>query len=188
MCLDGLDASELGNWVHDITTRGPLAEVWSAFWYGDALQGLIHKLKYTGLKRIGPSLAQAVHRALDAEIDWSEFSLIIPVPLHKKRRRKRGFNQSEVIGEELGRLTGIPVESDQLQRVVNTQSQVGLDVVDRRKNVDGSFVHELAIDGESILLVDDLLTTGATAAACATALRSAGATKVSVITVATPKN
>ncbi len=187
-CLDSLEDSQLGNWADRLSTRGSLAGVWSAFWYDENLQDLIHRLKYSGLKKIGPSIAQAAHRALDFEIDWSEFSLIIPVPLHKKRQRKRGFNQSEVIGLELGALTGIQVESDQLVRIVDTVSQVGLDIKGRYNNVAGAFEYKLALDGGGILLVDDLLTTGATAAACAASLKEAGAAKVSVITIATPKN
>ncbi len=187
-CLDNLEDSQLGNWSDRVSTKGPLAAVWSAFWYEEALQDLIRRLKYSGRSKIAPSLAQAVYRALDFEIDWHEYGLLIPVPLHKRRRRKRGFNQASLIGTELSVLTGIPVETELLTRIVNTASQVGLDIEERRNNVHGSFASRAMPGGSSILLVDDLLTTGATAAACATALIEAGAEKVSVITVATPKN
>jgi ComF family protein len=187
-CLDNLEDSQLGNWSDRVSTKGPLTDVWSAFWYGEALQDLIHSLKYSGRKKIGPSLAQAVYRVLDFEINWNDFGMIIPVPLHKRRHRKRGFNQASVIGAELSVLTGIPVDTEMLARIINTPSQVGLDIEGRRKNMQGSFTSQVALDGGSILLVDDLLTTGATAAACASALIEGGAAKVSVITVATPKN
>ncbi|MFC1481493.1 ComF family protein [Candidatus Neomarinimicrobiota bacterium] len=187
-CLDNLEDSQLGNWSDRVSTKGSLSNVWSAFWYEEALQSLIHRLKYSGRRKIGPSLAQAVYRALDFEINWSEFGLIVPVPLHKRRKRKRGFNQASVIGEELSVLTGVPVNTEILTRIVNTPSQIGLDIEGRRTNVQGSFASRGPIDGGSILLVDDLLTTGATAAACASALIEAGAAEVSIITVATPKN
>jgi len=107
------------------------------------------------------------------------------MPLHWRRRLSRGFNQSDLLAAELSRLTGVPVLSG-VRRKRHTPPQSGLSQAGRRRNVTGSFdvPANAGVKDKRILLVDDVLTTGATASACAKALKRAGAMHVTAITVA----
>jgi ComF family protein len=112
---------------------------------------------------------------------------IVPVPLHPERERARGFNQAEIIGQELSRGTQIPLDTNSLYRTVHTRRhRAGMDAKSRRQTVEDAFTvrHPRAIENERILLVDDVFTTGATASACAAALLHAGAQSVLVLTLA----
>ncbi len=111
--------------------------------------------------------------------------IIVPVPLHKERRRHRGFNQAALLAHELSGPVGLPVDETTLVRHRATASQVGLDVEARRKNVRDAFrcsTHRLA--DRRVLLIDDICTTGSTLEACAVALREGGATRVNALTLA----
>lgn len=112
--------------------------------------------------------------------------LLVPVPLSRERRRERGFNQSELMARRLARLAGLRCYPAALIRRRETWSQAGLSREERERNVRGAFhvPDPHRINGRRILLLDDVLTTGATVAACAAALKKAGAATVSVITVA----
>lgn len=114
--------------------------------------------------------------------------LIVPVPLHWTRLVKRGFNQSALIGRALGEATGTPFDPLILKRVRRTPTQVGLSPVARRKNVRGAFAvapkKEAVLAGKRVLLVDDVLTTGATVEGCARTLKKAGATAIDIVTLA----
>lgn len=112
-------------------------------------------------------------------------TLVVPVPLGRLRQRQRGYNQTELITRPLAEMLGIRHNAKAMRRIHETASQVGLDVVQRRQNVQGAFqANEDAVDGQRVLLVDDLMTTGATIIACACALRTAGAKVVHALTVA----
>jgi ComF family protein len=117
------------------------------------------------------------------------FDAILPVPLHPKRQAERGYNQSALLARRLGRVVALPVREDVLRRVRSTPPQVGLDRAKRRENVAGAFAcppDHPALVGKTLLLVDDVCTVGATLAACAEALRAAGAREVWALTVARP--
>jgi ComF family protein len=107
------------------------------------------------------------------------------MPLYWRKRWQRGFNQSELLAREIGRRTNTPVENA-LRRVRNTSAQAGLTSAKRRLNVSGAFQarKRAAIDGRRVLLIDDVMTTGATAASCARALQRAGARQVTLLTLA----
>lgn len=115
-----------------------------------------------------------------------EYDLLVPVPLHPARLRWRGFNQSLLLARPLGRSWGVEVDPLVLRRARSTPPQVGLDESARRKNVRGAFRVAVpgSIRGRSILLVDDVLTTGATANECALTLRRSGARRVDVLVLA----
>jgi len=113
--------------------------------------------------------------------------LIIPVPLHPLRQRERGFNQALILAAETSRLSGIPLDEHSLARRAQTKMhRAGMDRKARRQSVDSAFAvrHTDLIDGKCVLLIDDVFTTGATASACAAALRDAGAAEVLVLTIA----
>jgi ComF family protein len=115
--------------------------------------------------------------------DWRP-TLVIPVPLSPKRRRRRGYNQADLVAGALAGMLGLPVRSDALSRERETPSQVGLDPAARRRNVEGAFrALRAEVEGQVVLLVDDLFTTGATLASCAQALRAAGSSEVYGLTV-----
>jgi ComF family protein len=111
------------------------------------------------------------------------FDVVAPVPLHWRRRWQRGFNQSELLARAVARRYGLPV-LDVLRRKRATPTQAGLSNARRRSNVAGAFTVRGAVSGRRILLVDDVMTTGATAAACAAALKRAGARHVAVLALA----
>lgn len=156
--------------------------------YDGELRELIHLLKYEQVlpaaRVLGEMLAQAI-----AKLDLTQRVLVIPVPLHGSKRRERGFNQAELIAHAaIKALPKAAVESSAktLVRVRPTISQIGLTRPQRRENMRGAFsvAHPSKVSGRSILLVDDVLTTGTTASECARVLRKAGAEKVWVATVA----
>jgi ComF family protein len=112
---------------------------------------------------------------------------ILPVPLHADREKERGFNQASVLAEVVGDLTGLPVLHQGLIRATHTERhRAGMDARARRESVEDAFnvSQPRLVAGENILLVDDVLTTGATVSACASSLRLAGATEVFVLTLA----
>lgn len=114
---------------------------------------------------------------------------IIPVPLHAEREQARGFNQAALIGRELSRVTALPFDELSLVRVKNViRHRAGMDAKGRRDTVAAAFhvTHPALIEGERILLVDDVFTTGATVSSCAATLIEAGATEVLVLTIARP--
>ena len=186
-CLEALSPTGLGPWLDEAAVREGLDEAWSAFWYDEAMQSLIHLLKYGGHRRVGGRLGEALFRPLEGEVPWDRFDTLAPVPLHRTKRRERGYNQSAILARALGKLSGLPVSERLVLRHRWTRSQTGLSVQERRTNVGGSFRATGPGGGRKVLLVDDVLTTGATASACAQALKAVGFGEVAVLTVATPQ-
>ena len=121
----------------------------------------------------------------------NDVTRLVPVPLHPERERERGFNQAAALGRALARLTGLPLDEQSLVRTVHTERhRAGMDARARRESVEDAFQvrRPRLIEGERILLVEDVFTTGATVSACAGALKDAGAQEVFVLVVARPLN
>lgn len=152
--------------------------------YDGELQKLIVLLKYNGIRPLAVTLAGWLALLLSQHPELKEVDAIVPVPLHARRQRARGFNQAELVAREVSRWTGLPVEADWLRRLKDTPSQTGLTPRQRQENVRGAFEANAKLDSGRILLLDDVCTTGATLNACARALRQAGAARVGAITVA----
>jgi len=152
--------------------------------YEGALRKLIHLFKYSGMKPLGKRLAGLLSRALPDE-GAEGFDVVVPMPLHWRRRWKRGFNQSKILARLVANERGVPM-LDAVKRVRATATQAGLTNSNRRKNVAGAFrvARKTQVAGKRILLVDDVMTTGATATACALALKRAGASSVTLLTLA----
>jgi ComF family protein len=150
--------------------------------YEGTLRKLIHLFKYS---RIAP-LAQPLGRMMAGALPRDErYDAIVPLPLHWLRRWGRGFNQSKLLAEELARRSGVPV-LEPVRRKRATSSQAGLSNSARRTNVRGAFEIKKPnqVAGRRILLVDDVMTTGATASACGQALKNAGAKYVALLALA----
>jgi ComF family protein len=143
---------------------------------------LIHLYKYGRIRTLSRPLASLLGRIAPPD---QSFDAIVPVPLHWRRQWQRGFNQSELLANGVAKRLGIP-SIKALRRVRPTQTQAGLSNAGRRKNVAAAFRirRRCSVKGKRILLIDDVMTTGSTAAACALALKRAGATKVVLLTIA----
>jgi ComF family protein len=154
--------------------------------YVGGLRVLIHELKFRGRRRVAARLAEAIVADGGSLGTLSTGGVLVPVPLHPRRRRERGFNQSEVLAEAIGRRAGLRVAPAALVRRKETLAQPGLSAAARRLNVAGAFAvrRPTQVFGRVVVLVDDVVTTGATARACALALRKAGAREVRLLTVA----
>ncbi|MGA4577493.1 ComF family protein [Limisphaera sp. VF-2] len=147
---------------------------------------VIHRYKYQEALWFEPFLARLLVRAAAGPVQREGWNAIVPVPLHPVRQRERGFNQAHRLAQWLGRATGLPVESGWLERSKPTSTQTVLSRDERQRNVREAFRvrRGAVVSGRRIILVDDVLTTGATTSACALALRRAGAAEVCVWTVA----
>jgi ComF family protein len=155
--------------------------------FAGPLRNAVHRLKYESDTPLARALAHLVSDALSADASWVAEDgtppVLVPVPLHSTKRRARGYNQSELLAHELGRLTSWRVDKG-LVRVKNTRSQVGLSADERASNVADAFEWQGGDVPERILLVDDVCTTGATLTQCALALRARGCEHVYAVTVA----
>lgn len=154
--------------------------------FGDVARDLIHALKYADRLDLAPPMARMMARA--GEDILAEAEALVPVPLHRLRLWRRRFNQSAALARTVGRVAGIPVRTNWLERRRATVPQVGLDRPARARNVQGAFaVPEMVkaeLRGRRLVLVDDVLTTGATLDACVKALLRAGAAQVDVLVFA----
>jgi ComF family protein len=150
------------------------------------VQNLLHALKYKGRQEVGVLLGKMTANELAAIGRFPPADLIVSVPLHKDRLLERGYNQSDAFARGLSEATNIPWSGEVLRRIRYTQSQTGKSKTERRKNVEGIFeaVEKDRVVGKSILLVDDVLTTGATLEASAEALIQGGCTTIYIMTIA----
>lgn len=155
--------------------------------YQGVLKDTILLFKYKKYKVLGKLLARIVYQGLKKDDRlWWGIEVIIPVPLHPAREKTRGFNQSRVLARELGEIVNIDIIEGVLVKPINVPPQTTLTAKERRKNIKGAFkVSDKAkIKDKTILLVDDVFTTGATIQECSTVLINAGAKEVRGITVA----
>ena len=167
-------------------THPPFHICRSATLFSGPVQELIHRFKYGHRVHLSQPLGLLTARALAAFCSEAAPDLIVPVPLHRKRLRQRGYNQSQLIGGVLAKQWKVPLEVRNLRRVRWTEPQTSLHAEDRRVNVRDAFAvrDPRRMEGKRVLLVDDVLTTGSTMRACAEALRQAGVTDVFAVTVA----
>jgi predicted amidophosphoribosyltransferase len=172
---------------------GALRTARSAVWLGDAARAAVHALKYRGFSRLAEDLADVMVRLLPAP---DAGTVLVPVPLGPRRRRTRGYNQSECVARALGRRWDRPVAPDLVVRRRETASQTALTPEAREANVAGAFGvtqgssggltaergSEVQAPGLTYMLVDDVLTTGVSLAAAARALERTGTVAVSAVT------
>jgi ComF family protein len=156
----------------------------SLFRFDAVIRTAIHELKYRNLKAISPCLAELLADYVRSNPLPGE--ALVSVPLHPRRLRERGYNQSSLLARELSRRIDLPVIEDCLIRVKQAQPQVrAVDVEERRRNVADAFVcRDENVRGKRIILIDDVCTSGATLESCAAALKNEGATSVWGLTLA----
>ena len=149
------------------------------------IRDVVHAMKY----KDRPEIAYQLGRQAALEMQYADFfdeiDVIVPIPLHPKRLRERGYNQSEYIARGISDVTGIPVDTTHVERVRNTPQQALQRGEDRMKNVEGAFAvnHPEQLYHKHILLVDDLITTGETARACLKAMKRCRGAQFSVFSL-----
>lgn len=160
----------------------PLSGCYAVYAHAGMARELIHLLKYAGDSALARLLGQAMAAYARPE---GGADAVLPVPMEARKRRRRGYNQAELLARAFALATGTPLETGLLLRTRETASQVGRSRAERLAAIRGAFTvpDEARVSGRSLWLVDDVLTTGATAIACAEALRGAGASRVTLVTV-----
>lgn len=153
---------------------------------GSKVQKLIHELKYRGKTDVGVTIGKMLGSALKTAPAFQGITAVVPVPLHPKKERQRGYNQSLFIAVGVAESLGVPYFQNALVRTLFTESQTKKSLFDRWKNVNTVFkvTEPEALQNQSILLVDDVITTGSTLESCAQVLLQVPQTKVSVATLA----
>jgi len=178
-CADDLNTIAIIPHAKEITGCD---EAWATGVHEGVLAESIYALKYESALSVGDLLSQRLIHML--ELRNLTFNTIIPVPLHTKKFQQRGYNQSTTLSRGLESHFKIPVVEEGLIRQRETQSQVGLGFEARQDNMSEAFIANCNdVEGKTILLVDDVMTTGATLSECAKALRQAGATQVFAVCV-----
>jgi len=157
-----------------------IARTRAAVVYGDLTRALAIRLKY-GRK---VAIARTMARYMGPLVRRSDDPVLVPVPLHRSRLWTRGFNQSALVAGELSRRLHLRSEPMALKRIKRTPALKGMSALQRRKTVSGAFTvrDAAAVAGKTVILIDDVLTTGSTAEACARTLQRAGAARVELIT------
>jgi ComF family protein len=150
--------------------------------YEGTLRQLVHLFKYGGVRPLGRTFGRLLDQALPRE---TSFDVIVPMPLHWFKKWQRGFNQSDLLAQEIGKKWNVPVRNV-IRRTKATLPQAGLTNAKRRANMSGAFrvPRGRSLAGMRVLLVDDVVTTGATASACARVLKRAGAAHVALLALA----
>ena len=147
--------------------------------YSGALREAIFLMKFTGIRRLARPLAQLLHQLPIPPMDG-----VVPVPLTKKTLRERGFNQTLLLARQLSKSRGIPLFMDALMKKKDTPPQIGLRAKERASNLRNAFSAAGSVAGRKLILIDDVMTTGATVGECAKTLMKAGAQEVVVVTLA----
>ncbi len=156
------------------------------FYKGSRFRKLLHGLKYKSKPQIGILLGKELGAEMHSSGNFQDIDYIIPVPLHPKRQKQRGYNQSEMIGEGISKVTNIPMLTDVLLRNLETVTQTKMTREERWKNVSGKFIisNPEKIENKHLLLIDDVVTTGATLEACGEILLNINGVKLSIAVLA----
>lgn len=173
---------------HILGGRVPVqaAAIYLKFYAGGLTQHLLHEVKYRGNRRLGEYLGERLILQSDTKALFDHVDIIVPIPLHEEKLRQRGYNQSELIARGMAKILAKPVDAKTVTRILKNQTQTRKSREQRWQNVEGIFAcHDEVLRGMHVLLVDDVITTGATMEACAAALLEAGAASISFAALAT---
>ena len=182
-CRKNLSPAHGEDWISNLPNSSHLSSAFSGWYFNETLQSVIHEIKYNGYAKTGMILGKIMGAELKNKM--SKLDCLIPVPLHRVKKRERGFNQSDWIAKGIASQLNIPVELHLLKRVKYTQSQTTLSKEERNINMENAFKIKLFNQHKSAGLVDDVLTTGSTANACASVLLKNGFKHVIVLSLAT---
>ena len=143
----------------------------------DVVREMVYGLKYRNQRASAPELGRLM--ATHLQSDPLPTDVLMPVPLHVRRERERGYNQSDLLAREVSKHARVPVSTQVLHRIRDTAPQVSMSSPEeRRRNIEGAFECTSQVHGQRVLLIDDVVTTGATMSACAGPLKEAGASSV----------
>ncbi len=158
-----------------------------AFLFNNVIQKILHLIKYENFRALAFFIGEETGKMLKLNQLYL-FDAIIPIPIHRKRLRERGFNQAELIAQGIGKQLGIPVLNNVIVRERYTASQTKLNKNNRKKNVKNAFKinDDVSLSGKNVLLLDDVITTGATINECARTLTMTEVKSLLKIAVATP--
>lgn len=174
-----------------IYSFAPVAEAWAYYKFSKRgkVQKLLHAIKYSDCPELGELTGKWFGQLLKENINLKDIDLIIPVPLHRRKKRTRGYNQCDHIAQGLSQVLGIPWSDHTLVKTKNTQSQTKKSRIERYYNsyLSYSISSQVPINNLHVLLVDDVVTTGATVGSCANILLENGCRAVSVAALATPE-
>ena len=161
-----------------VSWKAEIEGVRSPFRFDGVIREAVHQLKYRNLRALVVPLVELLQNYVSSNSIPGE--VLVPVPLHKRKLRERGYNQSQLLARELGKLINLPVVDDCLIRQAHTPFQARASTIDERRiNVANAFVcHDHRLRGKQVLLMDDVATSGATLDACASALKAVGASSV----------
>lgn len=172
------------DFCHKTLPDAPILPSMSLWRFEGKAPEIIHMFKYQSYTKLARMIGEKMAQAILEEESFNKADILIPVPLHKTRERERTYNQSRLLCEAISKKTGQPVVNDMLYRVKYTKTQTKLSAAARLSNVKHAFQvkSNTRITGKSIILVDDVLTTGATLTICAIRLQQAGAKDVRILT------
>ena len=186
-CGKALQDTYAGNICYDCMAYDHIFDTGlSCVTYGLHERAIVLDFKYKDKPYIGHKLGEIMGDRLLCEDEI--FDLVLPVPIHRKRRDERGYNQAEILAKKVAKKTGIEYNKSVLKRVKDTDVMRKLSSLERRENLKGAFKATEYARGKAVLLIDDIYTTGATADECAKVLKDAGAVSVSIMSFASAAN
>ena len=158
----------------------------SKYPYSKDMRTIIHNLKYRGKTDLAVNLGRSLGKMIREDKRIKNWDLLIPVPLHRVKKRSRGYNQSELLSDKICDLTAIRQDNSTLVRHRYTKNQAALPIRERADNVKGAFsiADKTNVEGKKIILVDDVITTGSTVSECIRVLKDAGAKEVAALSAA----
>jgi competence protein ComFC len=180
--LEKITPAQIEVFINRVDNR-EFDNIYIMYEFSKLFQKLMYFFKYEGYQHIAKYFAMSIFEYINNEYDCVSF-----VPLHKTKQRERGFNQSEVIADYYCQKSKLPFCNHLLKRTKYTQSQTKLGRQQRRENIHKAFSVESDVENKSILLIDDVITTGATLNECAAVLKAANCKKVDIVAIATPVN
>lgn len=155
------------------------------FYHGGIVQKIMHSIKYKGDKPLGEYMGTMIINHFSADKAFENIDVIIPVPLHRSKLRSRGFNQSEILALGMAKAMGVDIDIKSVLRIRKSETQTRKTRAERWNNVSGIFrVSRGTLQDKNVLLVDDVITTGATLEACGEAILASGARSLSIAALA----
>ncbi len=182
-CWANLPRAHHRYWSEELLLKDRVTTIYS---YGGIMRDMIRQMKFAGRHDIGSELGRCASRHIKQLIKQLHLSLIVPIPLHTIRSRERGYDQSLIIAQQISKETKVPLRSDLIRRIRNTKPQSHLSDAERLTNLTGAFTPIVSDQPlpKSVLLVDDVIHTGATARECISVLQQLGIYEIHVLAIA----